>query len=738
MKEKLKKSILISIVLIILTTYIIPICSYSASKEYKKYLALGDSIAYGYGLRKRDIESYASKVKLNYGIEDSNFENLAISGMTCQDFYSKIQEDQYKQSIESADLITISIGSNELLSIAVDAMASTTGISKDDPAFAYKAQQAFATANIIGKYNMISSLYNFFTSEETKNKIENAIKTYKQYWKKSIDYIKQINSDVEIVATEFYNPYYEVSLLQYDLGGFVDEFIVKMNKILHEESNSENEYKIAKIYSAFNTTNPRITNVNIDISAMNIDPHPNKQGHEIISTKIIDELSIVDVEEKKDISTLTLNDIKDQIYTGEEIKPEIIVKDNEKTLVQGKDYTVSYTNNIKIGKATITIIGIGNYKGKVEKTFNIKDREQTESIENLNIEEIEKQTYIGSQITPKVVIKDGNEQLEENKDYELKYKDNINVGKASIIIYGIGNYNGNKTINFEIIAKDINTTEIQEIPDQIYTGKEIDPELTILNASIKLVKETDYIVNYKNNINIGEAEIEINGKGNYTGAVTKTFNIVESREDQKDIADLEITDIEQKVYTGKLITPEVRIRDGEKELVKNKDYKISYINNINIGTGKAIIIGIGDYNGKIEKTFEIVKKDINFTSIKDIRDQEYTGGEIEPEVIIYNDGILLKENKDYTLEYKNNKEAGTAIIIIKGLGNYTGTRTKTFNIVSNDNKKGNEENRKDDNTIADKYLPNTGKRIVIYILAIIGVLGTIFYIKFKKYKKLKI
>ena len=743
--RKLMKNFLLTIITsVIMGLYFLPIFSYAFADNIK-YVALGDSIAYGYGLENRDSDSYASKVKEKYNIEDSNFQNLAISGMTCQEFFSKIQEEKYKNSIESADLITISIGSNELLRIVGQAISSVTGISSDDPDLTEKAQQKFLEAGVIEKYNMLTSIYNFFTSEETKEVIENAINTYNEYWIKSIKYIKQLNQNVEIVATEFYNPYYEIALLQYDLGGFVDEYIVKMNKILHQESNSEKEYKIAKIYSAFNTTNPRVTNVNIDFSAFNLDPHPNKLGHEIISTKIIDELTKVDVDTKKDISTLTINDLNDQLYTGREIKPEIIIKDGNYKLVENKDYTVSYTNNIKIGKANVIIIGIGNYKGKVEKTFNIREQnEPKENIENFSIEKVKNQTYLGSQITPKVMIKKENVQLQENTDYELKYKDNINVGKATIIITGIGDYTGTQNVNFEIVAKDINETEIQDIPDQKYTGDEISPELVVLNASIKLVEGKDYISKYKNNINKGEAEVEIIGKGNYTGTVTKKFNIIDDKAQKKSIEDLEITDIETKTYTGKLITPEVRIIDNEKVLIKNKDYKISYKNNINVGTGNALITGIGDYNGKVEKTFKIVKKDINYTNIKDIKDQEYTGKELEPEVIIFNDEVILEKNKDYTIEYINNKNEGTASIKIKGVGNYTGEATKTFNIISNNNRKENENstvNDKDerrDKTIADKILPNTGKKIFLYFLISVVITGTVFYIKLKKYKKLKI
>ena len=161
---------------------------------------------------------------------------------------------------------------------------------------------------------------------------------------------------------------------------------------------------------------------------------------------------------------------------------------------------------------------------------------------------------------------------------------------------------------------------------------------------------------------------------------------------------------------------------------------------MNVGTGKAIIIGIGEYTGQVIKNFEIIKKDIDYTTINDIEEQEYEEKEIKPEIIISNDGVLLEDNKDYTFEYNNNEEQGTATIIIKGNGNYTGTAIKTFNIVDSENEKTNNEQEKidKDKTIADKILPNTGKKIAIYLLIIVTIFGTIFYIKFKRFKKLKI
>ncbi len=72
-----------------------------------------------------------------------------------------------------------------------------------------------------------------------------------------------------------------------------------------------------------------------------------------------------------DISTLKFGKISNKTYTGKAITPTVTVKDGDKKLVKGTDYTVSYKNNTKIGTATVTITGKGDYTGTKTLTFKI-------------------------------------------------------------------------------------------------------------------------------------------------------------------------------------------------------------------------------------------------------------------------------------------------------------------------------------------------------------------------------
>ena len=694
MKILFKRLIYIIFIIIIFFNSLQPILSIGTSSQFTNYVAMGDSIAYGYGLKDISTQSYAQIVRSKLNIPKTNFKNLAISGMTCKEYYEKITTDSsYQNSIKSADLITVSIGSNELLGIAINAVAKVTGISSKEPDFENKAKQAFLNANILQQAKMLREIYSFFTSNETKQKINDSISTYSEYWDKSYKYIKSINPNASIIATQFYNPYYEISLLNYDLGGFVDEPITKLNEILMQKSNSEKNYKIAKIYNDFNTTNPRITNVEISLSEkkFNIDPHPNKSGHQKISTRVLDAISTIP--NKKNISTLNIAELPDMTYTGNELTPNVIIKDGKTTLNENKDYTVTYINNVNIGEAKVDITGIGNYSGNVIKTFNIKNAPK-QDIKNAKISEINQQTYTGFKITPIVNLSFNNVELKQNQDYILTYQNNINVGNANIIIKGIGNYSGTLTKSFTISPKNIAETYISNIEKQQHNGKEINPTIQISDGSSKLELDKDYTVSYKNNINVGTAKVTITGLNNYTGQLEKEFEIVESSTNtRKDLSVISCTQIQDKIYTGKLITPEVVLKDNDYTLIKGTDYELAYTNNLNIGKATLTITGLGNYSGMILREFNIIKKDINYTLIDDISDQEYNGKEIKPTITITSDFIKLKENEDYTIEYSNNIQVGTATITITGINNYTGKLIKTFNIIElSSNNNSNTEN----------------------------------------------
>ena len=113
-------------------------------------------------------------------------------------------------------------------------------------------------------------------------------------------------------------------------------------------------------------------------------------------------------------------------------------------------------------------------------------------------------------------------------------------------------------------------------------------------------------------------------------------------------------------------------------LTENTDYTVKYEKNVNAGTAKISVCGLNLYGGCKNIEFEIAPKAIEPT-ISSIEDVVYTGLAMIPEISVYN-GKNLLSSTDYTVEYKDNINAGTATIIVTMKENYSGSAVKSFKI----------------------------------------------------------
>lgn len=163
-----------------------------------------------------------------------------------------------------------------------------------------------------------------------------------------------------------------------------------------------------------------------------------------------------------------------------------------------------------------------------------------------------------------------------------------------------------------------------------------------------------------------------------------TVNKVTPIEPEKpiDLTNAVIGKVADQSYTAKAITPKVTVSVGNRALVKDVDYTISYKNNIKAGTATLTVQGKGKYTGSKDSNFRILRANISkAVKGKKIADQSYTDKKLKPSVTLTHNGKKLKVKTDYTVSYFKNKNIGTANVVIKGKGNYTGTRKATFKIV---------------------------------------------------------
>ena len=132
-------------------------------------------------------------------------------------------------------------------------------------------------------------------------------------------------------------------------------------------------------------------------------------------------------------------------YDGKAKKPGVTVKLNGKTLKNGTDYTVSYSNNTKVGTAKVTITGKGNYTGSVSKTYSIKN-----NFKKATISGISNKSYTGKNITQSITVKYNGKALKKGTDYTVSYSSNKNIGTATVKVAGKGSYTGTITKTFKI------------------------------------------------------------------------------------------------------------------------------------------------------------------------------------------------------------------------------------------------------------------------------------------------
>ncbi|MCD8334330.1 MAG: S8 family serine peptidase, partial [Clostridiales bacterium] len=136
-------------------------------------------------------------------------------------------------------------------------------------------------------------------------------------------------------------------------------------------------------------------------------------------------------------------------YDGTAKEPKVTVQCGGLVLTQGTDYTVTYSDNVAAGTATVTVTGTGDYTGTVETTFVIAVADLSACTVTLSATSY---TYDGSAKKPTVTVKNGSVTLVENTDYTVAYTNNVNYGTATVTITGTGSYSGTVTKTFSISA----------------------------------------------------------------------------------------------------------------------------------------------------------------------------------------------------------------------------------------------------------------------------------------------
>lgn len=435
------------------------------------------------------------------------------------------------------------------------------------------------------------------------------------------------------------------------------------------------------------------------------------------------------------------------LYTGGRIYADVKVEaagtaaGTKVTLKEGEDYILSFSNNTKVGTATVYIVANENnavYSGSVKKTFKIVKPDLGVLDQNgaIVVTPPSGTTYTGKAVKPNITIKYGTMTLRKGVDYTVSYSKNKTVSYDSqnpdevvaagvLTVKGKGSFTGKFTREFKISPKSLQDANVKATAKAMTykNGNRITPSVSVTAGDTKLKLNRDFKITAYEKWNaekengagyepieasqiteMGTYRLTLTGQKNYQGEVYAEFRVVDKAHN---IENAKIK-VQAKDFTGKAIMPtpgtaedaELRVYfDPQSPLAYGTDYTVAYDNNIKAGKkAKVTIIGQGDYAGEKTASFTINAVDISklaneaFSAQITPDDtlgtvQYYTGYALKPEYTVkaaLQDGngtntVTLIKNTDYTISFGNN---------VSGKKQADGTYLATVKIKGKGNFKG--------------------------------------------------
>ena len=279
-----RKFLAILLSLAMLFTLLPPGATLAASPSY---VALGDSITTGYGLAEGET-AFPTTVTNNVG---ATLTNLAADGETSASLLDKLTNESNEKytdvtsAVQSADMITLTIGGNDLMDALYAYLAEKYNEGKDESAQmtaeGIKALLANPSQNIMTLYSLINYLPDFQPI--------NAVTSFSGNLGNIISQIKAKNDDVLIVVATQYDPYERLDasdnqFLSDPIGKIKAAFssgVAALNTAIRTASSNEENFKVADVYTAFQ--NAEMNPCNASVSPLNLDFHPNAAGHGVIA-----------------------------------------------------------------------------------------------------------------------------------------------------------------------------------------------------------------------------------------------------------------------------------------------------------------------------------------------------------------------------------------------------------------------------------------------------------------------
>ena len=376
------------------------------------------------------------------------------------------------------------------------------------------------------------------------------------------------------------------------------------------------------------------------------------------------------------------------------IKAVPVVTDNGKKLSENKDYTVNHVtlneqnsenknanSYVNSGKYTIEIVGKGNYTGTRQITVTLAD--------------VAKEQILMSKVTvakvPDVTYDKTLCEGEKTPGMTPALTVTYGSGKNKVTLYKEGDVNAaGETVSAE--NADYTVTWIN--------NKQAGTATAVLNGTGKILEDGTVSGQY-----FGEKRVTFKIKGvalsaNMVNWVdgSKSVSVVYNGEEQTPRVNVSLQK-KVKDENGKTVTKTTYLRKYD-DYYKVGDYKVSYLKNVDAGTATVVITGVNGYTGTVKKTFKITQADLaaEGTEAKiGVADSiPFAKNGAKPAIVVTakmanGNTVTLKEGKDYTITYANNKavsegknltEKKLPLITVKGKGNFKGSIKQTFTITN--------------------------------------------------------
>ena len=247
------------------------------------YVALGDSIADGYGLAE-DEQAFPELVAAERGYE---LKTVASSeGLTSADLLSQLSDKNVAAQVASADVITITVGGNDLMGALYDYLAAQLDGTVSAETIEAMLTGAGGEIELGGSNQVVALVMGKLADFPTSEQAASAIKTLGTNLAGMVQAIKAANPDVTIVITNQYNPYghLDATVVAAVVSAF-DQGVKTLNAALQGLATPAG-VPVADVYALFDASEAAPCNAWVQGTRANLDFHPNALGHKLIAQAV--------------------------------------------------------------------------------------------------------------------------------------------------------------------------------------------------------------------------------------------------------------------------------------------------------------------------------------------------------------------------------------------------------------------------------------------------------------------